>query len=148
MKHSDLNWPQLIELGKKLVGKPYKFGAEVNLKNPDPAHIKAIDCSELAEWLFAQIGIRIPDGSYNQAKACCKIGGQWKEFPGKLKVGDLGFKWNPDTQSIHHVGVYIGQKDVLEAKGLKWGVVITPIDTYMASTHFAWWGRLKAMGDT
>lgn len=141
MKHSEINWPRLIELGRRLIGKPYNLGAEVNLKDPDPDHIKAIDCSELVEWLYAQIGISVPDGSYNQAKVCREI----KEE--QLLIGDLGFKWFPDTHAIHHVGVFLGGNDVLEAKGKQWGTKITPISTYMASSHFAHWGRLKVVED-
>lgn len=139
MKHSEINWARLIELGNKLVGKPYVFGAEVDPNNPNPDDIKAIDCSELVEWLFAQIGITVPDGSYNQAKMCVKV--EEKD----VLIGDLGFKWDPETQAIHHVGIHIGNKQVLEAKGKRWGVVITGLDSYMASAHFAFWGRLKSV---
>lgn len=148
MKHSEINWSKLIDLGRKLVGKPYVFGAEVKLNDPSPDHIKAIDCSELVEWLFAQIGITVPDGSYNQAKTCKRL----SFVPGDIKsdvllIGDLGFKWDPETQAIHHVGIYIDEGMVLEAKGKSWGVVLTPYGDYVKSTHFAWWGRLKNIED-
>ncbi|HYF34346.1 MAG TPA: NlpC/P60 family protein [Prosthecobacter sp.] len=147
MKHSEINWPHLINLGKKLVGKPYVFGAEVSLKNPDPDHIKAIDCSELVEWLFAQINISMPDGSYNQAKMCRPLKFDQGIGSDVLLIGDLGFKWNPDTEAIHHVGIFIGEGTVLEAKGKKWGVVQTPFADYTKSDHFAYWGRLKTVED-
>lgn len=143
MKHSEMNWSKLIDLGRRLVGKPYVFGSEVDLKNPSPEAIAAIDCSELIEWLFAQIGIFMPDGSYNQAKMCRRL----VFGPDVLLIGDLGFKWDPETKAIHHVGIYIGGKDVLEAKGSKWGVVVTPYEDYIASSHFAFWGRLKGIED-
>lgn len=142
MKHSDINWPHLITLGRQLVGKPYVFGAEVNLRDPDPAHITAIDCSELVEWLYAQIGISVPDGSYNQAKVCRRL-----EREAPVLIGDLGFKWNPDTEIIHHVGIYIGDDTVLEAKGKAWGVTLSMLSSYVASNHFAFWGRLKTVED-
>ena len=56
-KHSEVNWSKFVSLGRQLVGKPYNFGVEVNLKETDAARIKAIDCSELVEWLYAQVGI-------------------------------------------------------------------------------------------
>lgn len=148
MKHSDIQWSRLVDLGRKMTGKPYEFGAEVNLKDPDPAHIKAIDCSELVEWLFAQVGIAVPDGSYNQAKRVRRL----RFVPDDPKsdvllLGDLGFKWDPETEVIHHVGIYIGGRNVLEAKGKKWGVVITPYEEYVGSSHFAFWGRLKDIED-
>lgn len=141
MKHSEINWPKLIDLGLKLVGTPYVFGAEVNLKDPDISHIKAIDCSELIEYLFAQIGIQVPDGSYNQAKVCRKI------QAGEILIGDLIFLWNPENEVIHHVGINLGEGRILEAKGKAYGVVITPIPRLLHSSHFAFFGRLKQIED-
>lgn len=148
MKHSEINWARLVELGKKLVGTPYNLGAETNLKDTEVAHIKAIDCSELVEWLYAQIGLSIPDGSYNQAKVCREL----RFIPNDPKsdvllLGDLGFKWDPETHAIHHVAIYIGGRDVLEAKGKKWGTIITPFEEYEKSPHFAYWARLRTVED-
>lgn len=139
IKHSEINWAKFIQLGKQLLGVPYNFGEEVNLKDSDPTHIKALDCSELVEWLFTQVGLLVPDGSYNQFKVS-------KPITGDLLVGDLAFKWYPDTHSIHHVGVWIGE-GVLEAKGKDWGVVLTPRKEFEASTHFAMWKRLSQISD-
>ena len=138
-KHAEIDWSKLIRLGKQLVGKPYVFGSEVNLKDTNPDNIKAIDCSELVEWLYAQVGLNIPDGSYNQFKVTVPI-------MGEPKLGDLGFKWIPDTHSIHHVGVWIGDQ-VLEAKGKDFGVVLTPRSKYEGSSHFAMWRRLSSISD-
>lgn len=140
-KHSELDWGKLCRLGRELVGKPYRFGAEIDLKDPDPSKINGLDCSELVEWLFAQIGLPFPDGSYNQSKFCKSVS------MSNLLVGDLGFKWWPDTQMIHHVGIYIGNEEVLEAKGISWGIVITPKEQYMRTPHFARWGRHKDIED-
>lgn len=147
MKHSEVNWTRLIDLGKRLVGKPYRLGAEVSLNETDPDRIKEIDCSELVEWLYAQIGLSVPDGSYNQAKVVRRL--EFGPPPAKdsLLIGDLGFKWNPDNRVVHHVGVFIGEGQVLEAKGTQWGVVTTPFDEYISSSHFAYWGRLRTIED-
>lgn len=147
MKHSEIPWSRFIELGKKLVGKPYSFGVEVNLKESNPDNIKGLDCSELVEYLFAQIGIVVPDGSYNQAKVCRQLKFGPPPATDVLLIGDLGFKWIPETKSIHHVGVHIGGDSVLEAKGEQWGVVITPYKDFVLSPHFAYWGRLKTIED-
>lgn len=138
-KHSEINWARFIELGKKLVGKPYNFGVEVNLKESNPDNLPALDCSELIEWIYAQVGISVPDGSYNQFKVS-------KSFFGDPLIGDLGFKWIPETQSIHHVGVWLGDS-VLEAKGKLWGVVLTPRSEFEHSSHFAMWKRLQSIVD-
>lgn len=141
VKYGEIDWAKLVHFGKLLVGKPYVFGKEINIKNvvekKDPNLVEAIDCSELVELLYALINIYIEDGSYNQAKYTYAIP---KE---SVKVGDLGFKADPETGVIHHVGVYVGENLVLEAKGKKWGVVLTPKQDYEASTHFLKWGRHK-----
>lgn len=140
LKHKDLDWAKFEELGRKLVGKPYVFGAETDLNDPDPDHIKAIDCSETIEWLFHQIGVKVPDGSYNQAAACNRLIGA------EVLPGDLGFKWHPDNGVIHHVGVVLNTRgDILEAKGKAWGVIITPMSKFTSSVEFAFWGRLKVI---
>ena len=139
MKHSEINWPLLIDFLKSQIGKPYVFGVE-NKENEDNwDQYKAWDCSELVEIGFHKIGIQVPDGSYNQAKISRII-----EIP---LIGDLGFKWNPDTEVIHHVGIFIGNNSVVEAKGKDWGVVISNKSDYEASKHFAYWGRLKIVED-
>lgn len=155
MKHSDINWARMIDAGKKLVGKPYIFGAEVNLSNPDPTHITAIDCSELVEYLFANVqtidgaraGLAMPDGSYNQAKVCRRLNFAPDVQSDALLLGDLGFKWFPETQAIHHVGIFVGEGKVLEAKGKSWGVVLTPFADYVSSGHFAFWARHRLIED-
>lgn len=139
-KHSEINWARFISVANQLVGKPYIFGAETDLKDPDPTHIKALDCSEIVEWLFARIFIDVPDGSYNQYKVSRPVVGEpW--------IGDLGFKWHPDTQVIHHVGIYLADNKVIEAKGAKWGVIITPREEYEKSTDWAGWRRLNQIQD-
>lgn len=137
-KHSEVNWARLISLGKQLVGKPYNFGEEVSLNETDPSRLKALDCSELVEWLFKQVNVPCPDGSYNQFKVSKQVT--------ELKLGDLGFKWIPETKSIHHVGIWLGDT-VLEAKGKQWGVVLTTREAYEASPHFAMWRRLSSIVD-
>jgi cell wall-associated NlpC family hydrolase len=139
IKHSEVNWAKFVQLGKQLVGKPYNFGIEVDLREHDPAKLKALDCSELIEWLFAQIEIAVPDGSYNQFKVSVPV-------TGDLLIGDLGFKWHPDNQVIHHVGVWLGDK-VLEAKGKAWGVVLTSKEQFQASIDWAMWRRLNKIVD-
>lgn len=143
MKHSEINWAALLNFLNAQIGKPYVFGVENNPDEKDLAKYRAWDCSEIVEVGFHKIGITVPDGSYNQAKMCKRLTGT----PSKLLIGDLGFKWDPETEAIHHVGIYIGADEVVEAKGRQWGVVVTTIEDYTKSTHFAWWGRLKTIED-
>jgi cell wall-associated NlpC family hydrolase len=130
----------MIDFLKRQVGKPYVFGVENDPKEIIWDKYKAWDCSELVEIAYAKIGLQVPDGSYNQVKICNKISGQ-------PLIGDMGFKWHPDTEVVHHVGIYIGNDQVIEAKGKKWGVVLTPVVQFITSPDWAYWGRLKTVED-
>jgi cell wall-associated NlpC family hydrolase len=140
-KHSEINWASLIEFLLQQVGKPYVFGVENDPTEYDWTKYRSWDCSEIVEVAFFKIGLEFPDGSYNQAKVVQKILNQ------SLLIGDLGFKWNPETEVIHHVGINIGDNRIVEAKGKAWGVVITPMNEYIASSHFAFFGRHKEILD-
>lgn len=140
MKHSAMGWSRLVDFLKRQVGKPYVFGVENDPQETNWDNYKAWDCSEIVEVAFSKIGITVPDGSYNQAKVCNVI-------TGDPLIGDMGFKWDPETQVIHHVGICIGNGCIIEAKGKQWGVVMTPIQVYTSSSHWAFWGRLKTIQD-
>lgn len=138
MKYENVNWSELVNFLKRQIGKPYIFGVENDPKESNWNNYQAWDCSEIVEVGFAKIGIGVPDGSYNQDKVCSRVNGEHQ-------VGDLAFKWDPDTEIIHHVGIYIGNDMIVEAKGKRWGVVATPVSVYESSPHFAHWGRLRIL---
>lgn len=50
----------LVKMASSMAGKPYIFGYEVRLSDPNP---KAFDCSELIEWACYRLGVYFPDGS-------------------------------------------------------------------------------------
>lgn len=99
---------KLQEIGSKLLGKPYKFGAEVKLSDP-PEKIDSLDCSELTEYLYYQIGIKVPDGSSNQFDASQEIKIE------EVKIGDLLF--TKKQGKINHVAMVISKEKVIEASG-------------------------------
>ncbi|MGH2827413.1 MAG: NlpC/P60 family protein [Actinomycetota bacterium] len=78
------------------VGKPYQWGAA----GPD-----SYDCSGLTMWAWAQAGVGLPHNS----------GMQYGSLPhvstSSLQPGDLLFFGSP----IHHVGMYIGGGQMVEA---------------------------------
>jgi len=61
---------QFVAIARRQVGKPYVFGAEAAPNDPDPP---AFDCSELAQWACARVGVVFPDGAWNQIAACKRI---------------------------------------------------------------------------
>ena len=77
-------------------GKPYQWGAA----GPD-----AYDCSGLTMWAWAQAGVSLPHNSGMQYSATPRVGrSDWAP-------GDLLFFGSP----IHHVGMYIGNGQMVEA---------------------------------
>jgi cell wall-associated NlpC family hydrolase len=78
------------------VGKPYQWGAA----GPD-----SYDCSGLTMWAWAQAGVGLPHNSGMQYGSLPHVS------PSSLQPGDLLFFGSP----IHHVGMYIGSGQMVEA---------------------------------
>lgn len=127
---SKIDWAEFKRLGELQLGKPYVFGAVAGADNFDPV---AFDCSELVRWLYARVGVKVPDGSDFQYKASVPI-----KAP---KLGDLGFFKAPD-KPCHHVGIWWDSKQVLEARGHPWDKVIyRPVAKWEAWKEFTGWRR-------
>lgn len=77
-------------------GSPYEWGAE----GPD-----RFDCSGLSMWAWNQAGVNIPRTSRQQYAALPKVSRS------ELRPGDLVFFGDP----IHHLGIYIGDGQMVEA---------------------------------
>lgn len=122
----------LQQIADILVGIPYRFGAEVDLKLK-PEEIKkrnmAIDCSELVEYIYYQLGYKVPDGSYNQYNASAPV----KDV---ILVGDLVFKRKVQDNTIGHVGLVINidPLTVLEAESFFNAVIKRPLENFKRPT--------------
>jgi cell wall-associated NlpC family hydrolase len=100
----DYNYPapsipahgNVVTYAMSRIGCPYVWGGS------GPG---VFDCSGLTSWAYAQIGISIPHSS--QAQINC---GQ-RVSKANLQPGDLVFFGSP----IHHVGMYIGGGQMVEA---------------------------------
>jgi peptidoglycan DL-endopeptidase CwlO len=78
------------------IGKPYSWGAA----GPD-----SYDCSGLTMWAWARAGVSLPHNSGAQYAATTRVDrSDWQP-------GDLLFFGSP----IHHVGMYIGNGQMVEA---------------------------------
>lgn len=117
---SGLKWSKvnpretIVSLAPTLLDKPYKFGASVSKDSPN-----SFDCSSLTAYLYAQAGIAIPricDDQYN-------FGVEVEESV--ARPGDLVFfRGNRDDISpdkVGHVGVYMGDGEVIHAGGVSIG---------------------------
>jgi cell wall-associated NlpC family hydrolase len=91
-----------VSYAKSQIGKPYQWGAA----GPD-----SYDCSGLTMWAYAQVGVTIDHWT----------GYQWQEgarvSTSAMRPGDLAFFATDtnDPNTIHHVGMYIGNGEMVEA---------------------------------
>ncbi|MGH2757498.1 MAG: NlpC/P60 family protein [Actinomycetota bacterium] len=85
-----------VDAALSQIGKPYSYGAA----GPD-----SYDCSGLTMWAWAQAGVSLPHNSGAQYGATTRVDrSDWEP-------GDLLFFGTP----IHHVGMYIGNGQMVEA---------------------------------
>lgn len=118
---------KIIKVAESQLGKPYIFGHEVDLDNANP---DSFDCSEFVEWVFRQVGLHMPDGSFNQ-------------FPYTVAVdspepADLGFFGN--EKGIYHVGIVYDALKVIEARGFPYNkVIFRPLIAWTHFNHFKGW---------
>lgn len=114
---------QAVDLAMKVYesGTPYKWGGN--------SLTKGIDCSGLVQQIYKQLGIEIPRVTYDQAKF-------GKPVPlNQLRPGDLVFfnTGSADPNGIGtygHVGLYIGNGQMIDARGSKSGVLKGGMNIY------------------
>ena len=99
------------------------------------------DCSGLFYWAFKQLGSYMYHGSNTMYKQYCVNKGRLVN--GKRSDGNgllAGTAIFTGTETEHgHVGLYIGNGIVIEAKGTQAGVVKTPI----TDSRWTFWGEMK-----
>ena len=100
-----------VDAALSQVGKPYRWGAA----GPDE-----YDCSGLTMWAWAQAGVALPHNSGMQFEATPRV------ERSDLAVGDLMFFGSP----IHHVSMYIGNGQMVEAPYSGQYVRVVPADRW------------------
>jgi peptidoglycan DL-endopeptidase RipA len=103
---------RVADLAMQWLGTPYSWGGG-NSSGPTwgTGGPVGFDCSGLALWAWAQVGVPLPHYSGYQFQSGMHIS------RGNLMPGDLVF-WAYDTSdpgSIHHVAVYIGGGRIVQA---------------------------------
>lgn len=102
------------------------------------------DCSGLFTWAFNQLGGFMYHGSNTMWNSYCTSKGKLKNgkrSDGKtLKPGTAVFVLK-GTSDRSHVGLYIGNGEVIEASSTKVGVIKTKI----TNTKWCEWGELKGV---
>ena len=124
-KQKSATRPQTVKYGSKWIGK------------------MVTDCSGLPRWALYQLGYKsLLHHAYYQYTDCCKNKGQLidgaRADGQPIKRGTAVFL-KGNGERIHHVGVYVGNGDVVEAKGTQYGVVMSKL------SHWDHWGEYKAV---
>ena len=89
---------EVVDIALQYVGVPYVWGAS------SPS---GFDCSGLVKYAYSKIGIYLPHSSAMMYSYGVYVP------QSELKPGDLVFFYNP----IHHVGMYIGNGQMVNATG-------------------------------
>ena len=106
------------------LGKPYVWAAT----GPD-----AFDCSGLTLYVYAKAGIYLPHFSQAQYQVGRHVSRS------ELRPGDLVFFGSP----IHHMGIYIGNNQMIHAPHTGDVVKISSLDGYYTAT---WAGATRVVG--
>jgi len=113
---------------KSFLGTPYVWGATGPSK---------FDCSGFTQWVYRDVGIKIPRVSRDQARV-----GQYVSYE-NLRRGDMVFF---DTKKhrqgkVTHVGIYLGQGDFIHASSAGKKVVIYNFNKKKFYKKRFLWGR-------
>jgi peptidoglycan DL-endopeptidase CwlO len=92
---------RVLEAGERYLGVPYKWGGTTASGG--------FDCSGFTQQVYADLGIRLPRVSVDQAKAGTAVAGMDQARP-----GDLVF-WRGNGSRPNHIGIYAGEGTMLVA---------------------------------
>lgn len=84
------------------------------------------------------LGIALPRSSSQQADECKKI------RKSELALGDLVFFHGTKKNGINHVGIYVGNGNMIHASSSK-GVIVTPLQSPFFAERLVCCGRLPAI---
>ncbi|WP_250673237.1 SH3 domain-containing protein [Paraclostridium ghonii] len=94
------NAQSVINLVKSQLGKPYVWGAE----GPN-----SFDCSGLVLYVYGKNGVKMPRTSREQSNVGTTVS------QSQLKPGDLIFSSTDGSGGVNHVGIYIGNGQMIHA---------------------------------
>jgi cell wall-associated NlpC family hydrolase len=124
-----LNVPQrdsLIEHTRSLLGTRYKWAGIT----PE----KGLDCSGFVKYVFAKLGVELP----HHAADLAKLGGSVTKDTAEMKPGDLLVFGK--GKRISHVGIYVGDGNMIQASSTSRRVIETPVVRYRPPGGLQWKG--------
>ena len=111
---------QIVSEAKKYIAVPYSWGGST------PA---GFDCSGFVQYVFNQCGITVPRTTELQVQVGNYIA------KSKLQLGDLVFLQNTYRAGVSHVGIYIGNNQMIHASSSK-GVTISNLASSYYVEHY------------
>ena len=124
-----MNVPQrdsIIEHTRSLLGTRYKWAGIT------PA--KGLDCSGFVKYVFAKLGIDLP----HHAADLAKLGGLVSKDTAAMQPGDLLVFGK--GKRISHVGIYVGDGNMIHASSASRRVVEAPVGRYRPPGGLQWKG--------
>lgn len=126
MRRKRIVGQDLVDKALTQKGDPYVYGKEVELDDADP---DAFDCSELVEWVCAQLNVRpfMPDGTIYQIRHCRNHDNEAYIDDAITTPGALLFYFSDNPfeggrPSGAHVAISQGNGKTIEARGRRYGV--------------------------
>ena len=106
-----------MPIALRYLGVPYVWGG---------ASPSGFDCSGLVMYVYAQLGVSLPHSAAMQYDCGTHVSRD------QLEPGDLVFYGSP----IHHVGIYVGNGDMIDAPYTGASVRIDPLQSdYAGATR-------------
>lgn len=117
----------IVSYAMRYLGYPYVWAT----RGPS-----SFDCSGFTYWVILNtLGIDIGAGTWTQASAGVAVS------QANLQPGDLVFHQNTYTTGLSHVGIYIGNGQMINALNENAGVVISDLNSTYFSTR--WYGARR-----
>ncbi|MCA0969516.1 NlpC/P60 family protein [Halobacillus litoralis] len=104
---------KLLEVSKQYIGVPYSFGGTTP---------HGFDCSGYTSYVYDQMGISLPRTTLSQWSAGSSVS------KSDLQVGDLVFFKGTYRSGISHVGIYIGDNNMISATSSR-GIAIDSLSS-------------------
>jgi peptidoglycan DL-endopeptidase LytE len=117
-----------VRVAMGFLGAPYRMGG---------SSVRGLDCSAFVRKIYELFGVTLPRTAHEQAGVGISV---LKE---ELEAGDLVFF--KTRQFLGHVGIYIGNKEFVQASSRNKGVRIDSLEEPYYDRHFVKAVRLKGL---
>ncbi len=118
---------KIISFAKEQLGKPYSYGAS----GPN-----AFDCSGFTSYVYAANGISLPRTSLSQSTVGTTVS------KSELMPGDLVFFATGASGKVSHVGIYIGDGNIIHAATGQGKISINSLSQSYYASRYLWAKRV------